>query len=50
MAPKAPTDAASDGKKSKKARGFLLGQIMQKTKGQANPKIAAELLDKKINN
>ncbi len=48
--PQAVTDAASDGKKSKKARGFLLGQIMQKTKGQANPKIAGDLLDKKLKN
>ena len=48
--PQAVTAAASDGKKSKKARGFLLGQIMQKTKGQANPKIAGQLLDNKIKN
>ena len=36
------------GKKSQKARGFLLGQVMQKTKGQANPKVVAEILDRKL--
>jgi aspartyl-tRNA(Asn)/glutamyl-tRNA(Gln) amidotransferase subunit B len=36
------------GKKSGKARGFLLGQVMQKTKGRANPKVATEILDKKL--
>jgi aspartyl-tRNA(Asn)/glutamyl-tRNA(Gln) amidotransferase subunit B len=46
--PDAVKDVISDGKKSKKARGFLLGQVMQKTKGQANPKIASEILAKKL--
>ena len=41
-------DVVSGGKKSKKARGFLLGQVMQKTKGQANPKVVSEILDKKL--
>jgi len=41
-------DVTSGGKKSKKARGFLLGQVMQKTKGQANPKVASEILAKKL--
>jgi len=41
-------DVTSGGKKSKKARGFLLGQVMQKTKGQANPKIVSEILAKKL--
>ena len=45
---KAAEDVRISGKKSVKARGFLLGQIMQKTKGGANPKIAGELLDKKL--
>lgn len=31
-----------------KAIGFLVGQIMQKTKGQANPGIVKKLLDEKI--
>jgi len=44
----AVADARSGGKKSGKARGFLLGQVMQKTKGRANPKVAAEILDKKL--
>ena len=41
-------EVKSGGKKAKKARGFLMGRIMQKTKGQANPKIAGELLDEKL--
>jgi len=46
--PKAVEDATSGGKKSKKAQGFLLGQVMQKTKGQANPKVVSEILAKKL--
>jgi len=46
--PEAVADVTSGGKKSKKARGFLLGQVIQKTKGQANPKIASEILAKKL--
>jgi len=46
--PKAVEDVTSDSKKSKKARGFLLGQVIQKTKGQANPKVVSEILDKKL--
>jgi aspartyl-tRNA(Asn)/glutamyl-tRNA(Gln) amidotransferase subunit B len=41
-------DVTSGGKKEKKARGFLLGQVMQKTKGQANPKVISEILAKKL--
>jgi aspartyl-tRNA(Asn)/glutamyl-tRNA(Gln) amidotransferase subunit B len=41
-------DVQSGGKKAKKAQGFLMGQVMQKTKGQANPKIISELLAKKL--
>ena len=46
--PNAVEDVTSGGKKSKKARGFLLGQVMQKTKGQANPKVVSEILAKKL--
>jgi aspartyl-tRNA(Asn)/glutamyl-tRNA(Gln) amidotransferase subunit B len=46
--PQAVEDVTSGGKKSKKARGFLLGQVIQKTKGQANPKVASEILAKKL--
>ena len=46
--PNAVQDVTAGGKKSKKARGFLLGQVMQKTKGQANPKVASEILAKKL--
>jgi len=45
---KAVEDVKSGGKKSKKARGFLLGQVMQKTKGQANPKVVSQILAKKL--
>jgi len=46
--PQAVSDFQAGGKKSGKARGFLLGQVMQKTKGQANPQIAGELIDQKL--
>jgi aspartyl-tRNA(Asn)/glutamyl-tRNA(Gln) amidotransferase subunit B len=46
--PKAVEDVTAGGKKSQKALGFLLGQVMQKTKGQANPKIVSEILSKKL--
>ena len=46
--PKAVQDVTSGGKKSKKARGFLLGQVMQKSKGRANPKVVSEILEKKL--
>jgi aspartyl-tRNA(Asn)/glutamyl-tRNA(Gln) amidotransferase subunit B len=42
-------DVVTGGKKSKKARGFLLGQVIQKTKGQANPKVVSEILSRKLN-
>ena len=45
---KAVADYKSGGKKAKKARSFILGQVMQKTKGQANPKVAGELIDRKV--
>jgi aspartyl-tRNA(Asn)/glutamyl-tRNA(Gln) amidotransferase subunit B len=45
---KAVEDAKSGGKKSGKARGFLLGQVMQKTKGQANPKVVSEIVGRKL--
>jgi aspartyl-tRNA(Asn)/glutamyl-tRNA(Gln) amidotransferase subunit B len=48
--PQAVEDFKAGGKKSGKARGFLLGQVMQKTKGRANPKVAAEILDRKLGN
>jgi len=46
--PNAVEDVKAGGKKSKKAQGFLLGQVMQKTKGQANPKIVSKILNKKL--
>jgi aspartyl-tRNA(Asn)/glutamyl-tRNA(Gln) amidotransferase subunit B len=44
----AVTDVKAAGKKAKKAQGFLMGQVMQKTKGQANPKVVAKLLASKL--
>ncbi len=41
-------DVVTESKKSKKARGFLLGQVIQKTKGQANPKVVSEILERKL--
>jgi len=48
--PQAVEDFKEGGKKSGKARGYLLGQVMQKTKGRANPKVASEILDRKLGN
>ncbi len=41
-------DVTSGGKKAKKARGFLMGQVMQKSKGQANPQVVSQILTKKL--
>jgi len=46
--PQAVEDAKSDGKKSKKSVGFLMGQVMQKTKGTANPQVVAKILEDKL--
>jgi aspartyl-tRNA(Asn)/glutamyl-tRNA(Gln) amidotransferase subunit B len=47
--PQAVEDAKSGDKKSKKAHGFLMGQVMQKTKGSANPQVVAKILSSKLN-
>ena len=44
----AVADAKENPKKAKKALGFLMGQVLQKSKGQANPKIVAEILNRKL--
>lgn len=41
-------DAKSNPKKAKKAIGFLTGQVIKKSKGQANPKIVSQILNKKL--
>jgi len=46
--PQAVEDAKSDGKKSKKSYGFLMGQVMQKSKGTANPQVVAKILESKL--
>jgi aspartyl-tRNA(Asn)/glutamyl-tRNA(Gln) amidotransferase subunit B len=44
----AVADVKEGGKKSGKARAFLMGQVIQKTKGRANPKIVNDLLSQKL--
>ncbi len=46
--PEAVAEVKHGGKKSKKANGFLMGQIMKAAKGSANPKIAAQILSQKL--
>ena len=46
--PQAVADVKSGGKKSQKAMGFLLGQVMQKSRGQANPKVVSQIFAKKL--
>ena len=41
-------EVKSDGKKSKKAQGFLMGQVIQKTKGTANPQIVAKIMSERL--
>ncbi len=46
--PKAVDEVTQGKKKKKKALGFLTGQVMKLSKGQANPKIVNELLSRKL--
>lgn len=46
--PEAVADVKAQAKKAKKAMGFLLGQVMQQTKGRANPKVVSEILSNKL--
>jgi aspartyl-tRNA(Asn)/glutamyl-tRNA(Gln) amidotransferase subunit B len=46
--PQAVADVTSGGKKTKKAIGFLMGQVMQKSRGQANPGVVSQILKKKL--
>ncbi|MBI9015832.1 MAG: Asp-tRNA(Asn)/Glu-tRNA(Gln) amidotransferase subunit GatB [Phycisphaerae bacterium] len=46
--PAAVEEALSGSKKAGKSRGFLMGQVMQKSKGQANPQVVNKLLDDKL--
>ncbi|MCD6174944.1 MAG: Asp-tRNA(Asn)/Glu-tRNA(Gln) amidotransferase subunit GatB [Planctomycetes bacterium] len=47
--PKAVEDAKNNPKKAKKSAGFLMGQVMQKSRGQANPKVVSQILSCKLN-
>lgn len=46
--PQAVEDVKKNPKKSQKAKGFLLGQVMQKTRGSANPKLVSRILDENL--
>jgi len=46
--PNAVDGVRSGGKKAKKAFGFLMGQVMQKSRGAANPAKVRELLNAKL--
>jgi aspartyl-tRNA(Asn)/glutamyl-tRNA(Gln) amidotransferase subunit B len=46
--PQAVADVKEGGKKCEKARNFLLGQVMQRTRGRANPKVVSQILDEKL--
>ncbi|MDH7599336.1 MAG: Asp-tRNA(Asn)/Glu-tRNA(Gln) amidotransferase subunit GatB [Sedimentisphaerales bacterium] len=48
MQQKAVQEACSEGKKAQKAFNFLVGQVMQATKGQANPTVIAEMIRKRL--
>jgi aspartyl-tRNA(Asn)/glutamyl-tRNA(Gln) amidotransferase subunit B len=41
-------DVVSKSKKAQKAQGFLTGQVLKMSKGQANPKVVSEILMKKL--
>ena len=45
---KAVADYKSGGRKSKKALGFLQGQVMQLSRGSAPPQLVRELLERKL--
>ena len=47
--PQAVSDVKEGGKKLKKAFGFLMGQVMQKSKGAAQPADVQKLLEQKLN-
>ncbi|HOQ05120.1 MAG TPA: Asp-tRNA(Asn)/Glu-tRNA(Gln) amidotransferase subunit GatB [Anaerohalosphaeraceae bacterium] len=46
--PQAVQDVVQESKKAKKALGFLMGQVIQKSGGQANPKIVSQILQAKL--
>ena len=46
--PKAIEDAVKNPKKAKGAVGFLRGQVMKLSQGKADPKLAGELIQKKL--
>jgi aspartyl-tRNA(Asn)/glutamyl-tRNA(Gln) amidotransferase subunit B len=45
--PQAVADS-KDPKKGKKAMGFLMGEVIKRTKGQANPRVVSEILARKL--
>ena len=45
---RAVRDALGNPKRQQKAKGFLTGQVMQLSGGQADPKIVGELIERKL--
>jgi aspartyl-tRNA(Asn)/glutamyl-tRNA(Gln) amidotransferase subunit B len=46
--PKAVEEVRKSRKRSKKAKGFLFGQVIQQTKGRGNPKVISQILARKL--
>jgi len=46
--PEAAREAAGGGKRQKKAFGFLMGQVMQKSRGAAPPAVVQRLIEEKL--
>jgi len=46
--PQAAQDARTEGKKAKKAFGFLMGQVMQRSRAAAQPSRVQKLLNKRL--
>ena len=40
--------SVEDFKAGRQAAGFLMGQVMKKSQGKANPKVCKELIDEKL--
>jgi len=46
--PQALDEIRSGGKKGPKARSYLVGQVMQRTQGQANPAVVSEIMARRL--
>jgi len=45
---KAVNDAMSNPKKAPRSKGFLRGQVMKVSGGQADPRLAGELIERRL--